>query len=136
MASASCPACPRRLTIALMWLALTGAGPVVASEIEREQLAALTRQLELADRLAEQLAQQTARSAPEAGARYHFDYPRLRADLARVRSGLQDYLSPQRAQPRDLSAPDGDYTREAGPSGEHKDAEQNREHSGREARSP
>lgn len=116
MASASCPACPRRLSIAVMFLALAGPGAAAASEIERERLAALVRQLELADRLAGQMAEQMAgqatRSAPEAGARYHFDYPRLRADLARVRSGLHDYLSPRRAQPRDPSAPGGDYTRE------------------------
>lgn len=77
---------------------------------EREQLAALVRQIELADRLANHLAEQTV-AAPQERARYHFDYLRLRADLQRVRTGLQDYLVPQRAQPRDPVPMSGDYVR-------------------------
>ena len=74
---------------------------------EREQLAALARQLDLIDRLAEH----AANTAPQERARYHFDYARLRADLKRVRAGLQDYLVPQRAQPRDPVPLAGDYVR-------------------------
>jgi len=73
--------------------------PAVAADslaLEREQLAALARQLDLIDRLAEH----AANTAPQERARYHFDYARLRADLKRVRAGLQNYLVPQRAQPR------------------------------------
>jgi RAQPRD family integrative conjugative element protein len=77
--------------------------------LERERLAALARQIELADRLAEHAAS----TAPQARARYHFDYARLRADLQRVRTGMQDYLAPQRAQPRDPVPLAGDYTRGA-----------------------
>ncbi|HBP6573985.1 MULTISPECIES: RAQPRD family integrative conjugative element protein [Pseudomonadota] len=75
--------------------------------MEREQLAALARQLDLIDRLAEH----AAHTAPQERARYHFDYARLRADLKRVRAGLQDYLVPQRAQPRDPVPLAGDYVR-------------------------
>ena len=50
-------------------------------------------------------------AAPQERARYHFDYVRLRADLQRVRTGLQDYLVPQRAQPRDPVPMSGDYVR-------------------------
>ncbi|MFC5301860.1 RAQPRD family integrative conjugative element protein [Azospira restricta] len=74
---------------------------------EREQVAALARQLDLIDRLAEH----AAHTAPQERARYHFDYARLRADLNRVRAGLQDYLVPQRAQPRDPVPLAGDYVR-------------------------
>ena len=74
---------------------------------EREQLAALTRQFDLFDRLAEH----AANTAPQERARYHFDYTRLRADLKRVRAGLQDYLVPQRAQPRDPVPLAGNYVR-------------------------
>lgn len=84
--------------------------PAVAADSlasEREQLAALARQLDLIDRLAEH----AANSAPQERARYHFDYTRLRADLKRVRAGLQDYLVPQRAQSRDLVPLVGDYVR-------------------------
>jgi RAQPRD family integrative conjugative element protein len=74
---------------------------------EREQLAALARQLDLIDRFAEH----AAHTAPQERTRYHFDYDRLRADLKRVRTGLQDYLVPQRAQPRDPVPLIGDYVR-------------------------
>lgn len=75
--------------------------------LEREQLAALARQLDLIDRLAEH----AANTAPQERARYHFDYARLRADLKRLRAGLQDYLVPQRAQPRDPVPLASDYVR-------------------------
>lgn len=79
-----------------------------ANEIpERERLEALVRQIELADRLAEHAASM----APQERARYYFDYARLRADLKRIRAGLQDYLAPQRAQPRDPVPLTGDYVR-------------------------
>jgi len=74
---------------------------------QREQLAALARQLDLIDRLAEH----AAHTAPQTRERYHFDYARLRADLQRVRTGVQDFLVPQRAQPRDPAPLTGDYTR-------------------------
>jgi RAQPRD family integrative conjugative element protein len=81
--------------------------PAIASDgaLEREELSALIRQIELTDRLTEQ----TANAAPQEHARYHFDYARLRADLQRIRAGVQDYLVPQRAQPRDPVPLTGDY---------------------------
>ncbi|MBV59826.1 MAG: raqprd family integrative conjugative element protein [Nevskiales bacterium] len=83
--------------------------PAAAADdaLEREQLAALVRQLDLIERLAEH----TAHTAPQTRARYHFDYARLRADLKRVRAGVQDYLVPQRAQPRDPAPLAADYVR-------------------------
>jgi len=96
------------LALALI-IALAGASPASAGDAsaEHEQLAALARQLDLLDRLAEH----AAHTAPQERARYHFDYARLRADLKRVRAGLQDYLVPQRAQPRDPVPLAGDYVR-------------------------
>lgn len=87
---------------------LSAMQPAIADDTpEREQLAVLARQLDLIDRLAEH----AAKSAPQERARYHFDYARLRGDLKRVRAGLQDYLVPQRAQPRDPVPLAGDYVR-------------------------
>ncbi|HEJ2565834.1 TPA: RAQPRD family integrative conjugative element protein [Pseudomonas aeruginosa] len=92
----------------LLAVSLSALQPAIADDTpEREQLAALTRQLDLLDRLAEH----AAHTAPQERARYHFDYARLRADLNRVRAGLQDYLVPQRAQPRDPVPLAGDYVR-------------------------
>lgn len=79
------------------------------ASIERERLTAILRELAAIERLA-----RTSESvAPTQSTRYHFDYARLRADLARVQAGIEDYLSPPRAQPRDPQALQGDYRREA-----------------------
>jgi len=96
---------------ALLLFAASGLQPAIAADApdnvaEREMLAAVTRQLELLDRLAER----AATTAPQKRARYHFDYARLRADLERIRAGVRDYLVPQRAQPRDPVPLAGDYT--------------------------
>src|SRR3546814_19177476 len=81
----------------LLAVLLSAMQPAIADDTpEREQLAALARQLDLIDRLAEH----AAHTAPQERTRYHFDYARLRADLKRVRDGLQDYPVPQRAQQR------------------------------------
>ena len=110
------PAQVRRSVVAMhvaaLLLATVGLQPAIAADgsdnaAEREMLAAVTRQLELLDRLAER----GATTAPQERARYHFDYARLRADLQRMRAGVRDYLVPQRAQPRDPVPLAGDYTR-------------------------
>ncbi|MFU5616594.1 RAQPRD family integrative conjugative element protein [Pseudomonas aeruginosa] len=100
------------MRLAALLLAAAGLQPAIAADApdntaEREMLAAVTRQLELLDRLAER----AATTAPQERARYHFDYPRLRDDLERMRTGVRDYLVPQRAQPRDPAPLAGDYTR-------------------------
>ena len=95
------------LTAALVLLILVNSD-ADASAPEREQLQLLVRQIELMERTARQ-----AESVPStADTRYRFDYQRLLDDIARVRSGIQDYLTPQRAQPRDATELHGDYIRE------------------------
>ncbi|GAA0846191.1 MULTISPECIES: integrative conjugative element protein, RAQPRD family [Burkholderiaceae] len=98
-----------RHAFAAVLLVVSGLPPAVAADdaTEREQLAALARQLELVNRLAEHAAD----VSPQERARYHFDYARLREDVKRVRAGVQDYLVPQRAQPRDPVPLAGDYVR-------------------------
>ncbi|QJY33305.1 raqprd family integrative conjugative element protein [Diaphorobacter sp. JS3050] len=99
----------------LLVVLLPAVQPAIADDTpECEQLAALARQLDLIDRLAEH----AGNTAPQARARYHFDYARLHADLRRVRAGLQDYLVPQRAQPRDPVPLAGDYVRRDRPDDE------------------
>lgn len=75
---------------------------------QRQELAAALRQLDALERL----VTQSAAAEPVAGERYHFDYPRLLRDLARVRAGIQSHLAPSRAQPRDPAELGGDYRRE------------------------
>ncbi|VBR78079.1 integrative conjugative element protein, RAQPRD family [Burkholderia pseudomallei] len=72
---------------------------------ESAHLAAITRQLDTIDRLAMQGEQ-----LPDSNSRHeHFDYARLHADVARVREGIEDYLSPRRPLPRDPSTLVGHY---------------------------
>lgn len=78
------------------------------SDLENERLAALVRQLDMLDRLAAQ-----ASVSSNTNNRYHFDYARLRQDVARIRTGIEEYLSPRRAQPRDPDPLNGEYRREA-----------------------
>jgi RAQPRD family integrative conjugative element protein len=92
--------------VCVLSLAVAGSSPAFADEaLEHERLAALVRQLDLIDPLAEG----AARAASPERARYRFDYHRLREDLKRVRAGVQDYLTPLRAQPRDPSPLIGHY---------------------------
>lgn len=97
-------------------LLLSAARPAIASDhaLEREQLAALARQLDLIDRLAER----AANTAPQERTRYHFDHARLQQDIERIRAGIRDYLTPQRAQPRDPVELPGDYRQPDRPSDE------------------
>lgn len=114
MAQSYTPAAWRRTIVA----ALVVTGPLLAQPAaaddgsqEREHLAAVVRQIDLIDRL----ARQSAAASPRTRSRYHFDYRRFNADLQRLRHGVNDYLAPPRAQPRDPSALSGDYRRETRP---------------------
>jgi len=76
------------------------------SPAQRQELAAALRQLDALERT---VARSAAHTPIAPGERYHFDYLRLLADLARVRTGIQAHLAPTRAQPRDPSELAGDY---------------------------
>lgn len=74
---------------------------------EQANLELVLRQLSMI----EAVAQKSADLPSAEGQRYHFDYQRLIEDLGQVRSGIQGYLSPSRAQPRDPGQLSGHYTR-------------------------
>jgi len=100
----------RRICVVLLFAAPALASVVAADDTaESERLIALVRQLDMLDRLAEH----SERLPKQDASRYHFDYARLREDIERVRSGISDYLTPQRAQPRDPATLIGDYRQEA-----------------------
>ncbi|GHU39096.1 hypothetical protein AGMMS50256_38780 [Betaproteobacteria bacterium] len=101
-----------RPLLAVPLLVASGLALAADETAEHERLAAMVRQLDLIDRLAEH----AATVSPQDPIRYHFDYERLREDVGRVRAGLQDYLVPLRAQPRDPVELRGDY-RQSAPSG-------------------
>ena len=80
------------------------------SATEYAQLTALKRQIELM-----QGTIATNNRIIEPHSRYYFDYSRLNADLERVKAGINDYLVPKRAQPRDLVELRGSYLLEGKP---------------------
>ncbi|UOB57011.1 hypothetical protein MRS60_07895 [Burkholderia pyrrocinia] len=81
-----------------------------AGEAElRAELAVMTRQLEGLERQAERGAALATASFASNHSRYHFDFIRLREDVRRIRGGVEDYLTPVRAQPRDPIELHGDY---------------------------
>ena len=94
--------------IALALLGLPRLSAAAEEDAERAQLAAIVRQLDQLQRQAEH----ASALAPQERRRYHLDYARLQADLQRVRSGLQDYLAPVRAQPRDVQPLSASYRAE------------------------
>jgi len=73
---------------------------------QEQQLSLLIRQLDTLDTL---VLRASRDEAPESNTRYRFDYPRLTQDIQRIRHGVQGYLSPSRAQPRDPAELVGDY---------------------------
>lgn len=82
-------------------IALCGfTAPVSASEaFEREQLSLLIKQIENATAIAQQTNTQITPSNDE---RFWFDYERLERDLKKIQHGVEHYLTPHRAQPREI----------------------------------
>ncbi|MBV6826464.1 RAQPRD family integrative conjugative element protein [Pseudomonas sp. PD9R] len=90
----------------LLSLAIVHGSSYAASAHEQDQLSLIQRQLDTIERLA---TRAEGASTAEPGDRYRFDYPRLSQDIQRIRQGVQGYLSPSRAQPRDPSELVGEY---------------------------
>ena len=90
----------------LLSLAIVHGSSYAASAHEQDQLSLIQRQLDTIERLA---TRAEVASTAEPDERYRFDYPRLTQDLQRIRQGVQGYLSPSRAQPRDPAELVGDY---------------------------
>ncbi|MFP3493563.1 RAQPRD family integrative conjugative element protein [Pseudomonas sp. SIMBA_059] len=74
---------------------------------ENQQLTFILRQLDAANRLS--TAHNDAVIDPNA--RYTFDYARLSADIDVIRQGIDVYLTPSRAQPRNPAELTGHYVR-------------------------
>ncbi|MFY0750954.1 RAQPRD family integrative conjugative element protein [Pseudomonas sp. NFX5] len=90
----------------LLSLAIVHGSSYAASAHEQSQLSLVLQQLDAIERLA---TRAETVSPSESVERYRFDYPRLSKDIQRIRQGVQDYMSPSRAQPRDPAELVGDY---------------------------
>ena len=78
---------------------------------ENEELALTLKQLAQIESTLKR-AHQTAQSNA-AEQRFFFDYPQVHHDIQLMRSGIEQYLSPSRAQPRAAIPLVGEYRREA-----------------------
>ncbi|MCY1450478.1 integrative conjugative element protein, RAQPRD family [compost metagenome] len=90
----------------LLSLAFVHGSSYAAPNHEQSQFNLILQQLNTIERLATR-AETASRTDPNE--RYRFDYPRLTKDIQRIRQGVQSYLSPARAQPRDPAELIGDY---------------------------
>ena len=96
----------------LLSLAIVDGSSYAASAHGQDQLSLVQQQLDIIERLT---TRAEAASTSESNKRYRFDYPQLIQDIQRIGNGVQDYLSPSRAQPRDPTELVGDYRLDAPP---------------------
>ena len=92
--------------LALLVSLLAGVPARAASEGEREALARLDTEIKALLPIVRD-AQRTA----DQGGRRRFNYGWLRQDLARIRLGIQEYLTPGRNEPRAVAPIHGEYLR-------------------------
>lgn len=92
----------------LAWVAFTPTAIAAQPRdpIQREDLALINTQLTRVDQIIDRLA---ARQAADPNPRVALDVTRLRADVDKIRAGIQSYLSPPRLAPRHLSPLSGQY---------------------------
>ncbi len=105
------------LKTACLMIVLAGVLPATAQPVgstEHAHLALLIRQLDMLDRTANE---SRALSQSELN-RFYLDYPSLHADIDLIRSGIREYLSPQRAQPRDPVELSGRYIQDGSDDGQ------------------
>ena len=96
------------ITTILIGLFITSSA-LAAPLTEREELALMLNQLTQIEASLHR-AQQSASTGNRE--RYYFDYPRIHADITTLREGVEHYLSPARAQPRDMTTLAGEYRQE------------------------
>ncbi|EQA6545413.1 MULTISPECIES: integrative conjugative element protein, RAQPRD family [Klebsiella] len=100
----------KRNPLLTLIIALCPAITVCASPLtEREELTLSLNQLSQIEASLHR-AQQSARTG--INERYYFDYPRIHSDITTLRSGIEHYLTPSRAQPRDTATLVGQYREE------------------------
>ena len=95
-----------RICVSQLVLTIALGNSYTASAREQVELSLIQQQLDTIEHLA---TRAETSSASEPDERYRFDYPRLTLDIQRIRQGVQNYLSPSRAQPRDPGDLDGNY---------------------------
>ncbi|EAY1186578.1 conjugal transfer protein [Salmonella enterica subsp. diarizonae] len=95
--------------LSFLILLFGGSSAFAAPLTEREELTLSLNQLTQIEASLHR-AQQSARTSTSD--RYYFDYPRIHSDITTLRSGIENYLTPARAQPRDTAMLVGQYREE------------------------
>ncbi|POW52732.1 RAQPRD family integrative conjugative element protein (plasmid) [Pantoea piersonii] len=93
-------------------LGLTFLASSPASASEKDELASAQRMIVQVQASLERARVAAAQADPSERGRYFFDYQRANGDLKTISAGIDRYLVPTRAQPRDLSGVAGNYRRE------------------------
>ncbi len=91
---------------------LTFLASAVAQASEKDELASVQRQLDQVQASLERARVAAAQADPADRGRFFFDYRQATSDLNTIRSGIDRYLEPSRAQPRDPSYVAGNYRRD------------------------
>lgn len=105
------PVVTRRINAGcLLGLTLLAALPSQASE--KDELASAQRMLIQVQSALERARVAAVQADPSERGRFYFDYQRATSDLKTINSGIDRYLEPSRAQPRDVGAVAGNYRRE------------------------
>ncbi|WAJ37264.1 RAQPRD family integrative conjugative element protein [Pseudomonas sp. GOM7] len=81
---------------------------------EIREISLALKQLENVKAIIKRAQAQARASRDVRGSRYELDYDLIQSDLTRIEAGLQGYLAPSRAQPRDIQEITGDYSRDRG----------------------
>ena len=78
----------------------------------KDELASAQRMLVQVQVALERARVAAVQADPSERGRFFFDYARATSDLKTINAGIDRYLEPSRAQPRDGSAVAGNYRRE------------------------
>ncbi|EBF7356107.1 conjugal transfer protein [Salmonella enterica] len=95
--------------LSFLILLFGGSSALAAPLTEREELTLTLNQLNQIEASLHR-AQQSARTG--INERYYFDYQRIHSDITILRNGIKHYLTPARAQPRDVMTMVGQYREE------------------------
>lgn len=93
----------------LFSILLTGPVQATPAPDEYASLSLLLTQLDMFDSTLKRAESQSSVSPDE---RFFFDYPQAHADISAVRAGIEQYLTPSRAQPQPVLPLTGQYRRE------------------------
>lgn len=107
------PISPRHILSVAFFVAFSPLAPA-GPALEAQELALALKQLEQVQTILERAAIQSKASASNRETRFLFDYELVQEDLRRVSSGIRSYMTPSRAQPRDIEQITGEYSRDQG----------------------